>query len=279
MGTRLAISSAAAGRAIPLAAMLLAAVAAGCDKKSSPTAPTPAPVTTRVIALSGNLTFSDVPVGAFGEATLTISNTGTGVLTVAGISVSGGLTALFTASWTGGTVPAGGSQTVTVRFTPTEPASYSGTLTVNADQTSGTNTIPFSASAIAGFAGEWGGAHVITACNGTGSVQDLVCSANRGAFPPGARMIFGATLQQNGTNVTGTVNLGGLIGGVTGTAVGGILQLQGTATGNGFTAQITLWTTRVQGGQMTGNVNYNLTFAGVPGVAGIESRLDGVARR
>lgn len=252
--------------------------AAGCgDDKSSPTSPTP--TTTRIIGVSGNLAFGEVPVGTTRDATMTISNTGTATLTITGFTVTGGLSSILTASWTSGTIAAGGSQAVTIRIAPTEAGTYSGTLTVNGDQTSGTNTLPVSATSASSFSGNWSGAHTITACDGTGSMQDLACSANRGAFPVGSNMIFGANLQQSGNNVTGTVNLGGLTGSVSGTVSSGVLTLRGTATGEGFTATITLWNTTLQGSSMLGNVNYDLTLTGVPGVAGIQSRLNSVTRQ
>jgi osmotically-inducible protein OsmY len=86
-------------------------------------------------------------------------------------------------------------------------------------------------------------------------------------------------LQQNGNSVTGTVNLGGLTGSVTGTVNNGILSLQGTVTGSDFTARITAWSTTIQGTSgLAGTVNYDLTLRALPGVAGIESRLESVTR-
>jgi hypothetical protein len=259
--------------------MALAALGAACGKDgpSTPTSSTPA--NTRIIGVSGNLAFGEVPVGASRDSTLTISNSGNAALTVSGLSVSGGMSPYLTTSWTGGQIAAGGSQVVTIRFSPTEAASYSGTLTVNADHTSGTNTVAVSGSAAFSFAGAWFGGHRITACNGTGSMQDLLCSANRGAYPVGTLFRFEADLQQSGTSVTGTVNLAGLTGSVTGTVNNGVLMLQGTATGMDFTARITAWSTTIQGSSgMAGTVNYDLTYRGLPGVAGIESRLEGVTR-
>jgi hypothetical protein len=72
-----------------------------------------------------------------GDATLKISNSGTGALTVSSIAGPSG----YTLTWTSGTIGAGGSQDVTVRFVPTATQIYTGTLTVNGDQTGGTNTI------------------------------------------------------------------------------------------------------------------------------------------
>jgi len=71
---------------------------------------------------------------------LAISNNGNSTLTVTGITGPSG----YTASWTSGTIAAGANQDVTVRFTPIAETSYNGTVTVNADHTSGTNTITIS---------------------------------------------------------------------------------------------------------------------------------------
>ena len=91
---------------------------------------------TRVIALSGSLAFGTVMVDTTATRTLTISNSGTSALTVSGITYPSG----FSGAWSG-TVAAGGSQNVTVTFAPTAAQSYSGTVTVASDKTSGTDTI------------------------------------------------------------------------------------------------------------------------------------------
>jgi hypothetical protein len=255
--------------------LLVGTAACGDDGPSTPTSPT----TTRIINVSGNLAFGEVPVGSTRDATMTISNSGTGTLTVTGISTTGGFGSTLTTSWTGGTIAAGASQTVTIRFAPTEGGTYNGTLTVNGDQTSGTNTLPISATSAVSFGGTWRGGHTITACNGTGSMQDLACSANRGAYPVGTVITFGAVLQQSGNSVTGTVDLGGLIGSVSGSVTNGVLSLRGTATGSGFTAVITGWSTTVQGSSMAGTLTYDLTLAGIFGVAGIQAQLTSVTRQ
>jgi hypothetical protein len=133
---------------------------------------------------------------------------------------------------------------------------------------------------VVSFTGTWRGAHVITACNGTGSMQDLACSASRGSRPVGSALEFSATLQQSGDTVTGTISLGGLVGSASGSVANGVLSLRGTATGGGgFTAVITTWSTTMQGSAMTGNLTYDLTFTGVPGVAGIVAQLNSVTRQ
>ena len=93
--------------------------------------------TTRVIGLSGSLAFGSVKVGASANATMTISNTGNSPLAVSSISYPSG----FGGNWPSGTIAAGGSQNVTVTFSPAAAQAYSGTITVNSDATSGTNTI------------------------------------------------------------------------------------------------------------------------------------------
>ena len=91
--------------------------------------------TTRIIRLSGDLSFGSVNVGSTSQRTLTIYNDGNSTLTVSSISYPTG----FSGSWSG-TISAGSSRNVTVTFAPTQAITYSGTLTVNSDKTSGTNT-------------------------------------------------------------------------------------------------------------------------------------------
>lgn len=75
-----------------------------------------------------------------------VLNRGNATMTVTGLSGPGG--GAFVASWTQGAVAAGQWQDITVRFTPTEVRSYNGTLTVQADHTSGANTMPIVAAGI-----------------------------------------------------------------------------------------------------------------------------------
>jgi hypothetical protein len=123
-----------------LAALLLV-VSVGCDSNPAPSpSPRPDPTPTRIIGLSGNLTFGSVEIGSERELTLTISNTGTDTLNVSGITGPGG----YSASWTSGPILSHGQQVVTMRFSPTEEGPYDGTMTVTGNQTSGTNTIAIS---------------------------------------------------------------------------------------------------------------------------------------
>ena len=130
---------------------VLSAVACGSDSSSNSsvtTGPTPAQ-TTRVITVTGDLNFGQVTVGAAQIKVMTIGNNGTGTLTITGIT--GPCGSSFSASWVSGTISAAGSQAVSVRFAPTAAQSCTGVVTVNGDQTSGTNTIAVVATAVDGF--------------------------------------------------------------------------------------------------------------------------------
>jgi hypothetical protein len=261
---------------------LLAILAVKCggdsDSPATPTAPSTTP--TRVINLSGNLTFGDVLVGGVKEAALTIGNSGTAPLSVSGLTVTGGLADHSSASWTTGQIAAGGAQTVVIRFAPRAAGAYTGTVIVNGDQTSGTNTIPISGSGIAPstFSGVWTGSYVVERCDGTGSIQDVLCSS-RGVYPPGSVLPIRLTLTQTGNSVSGTFALGQVTGPANGSvSSAGVLTLQGTATGGPNTAVITSWSTRLQGDRMEGNATYNLTNSVAPGVAVMVTRLNGVTK-
>src|ERR1035441_6925209 len=92
---------------------------------------------TRIISLGGNLAFGNVAVNSSAQSTLTIYNNGNSTMTVSSISYPSG----FSGSWSG-SIAAGGSQPVTVTFSPTSAIPYGGTVTVNSpDMTSGVNTI------------------------------------------------------------------------------------------------------------------------------------------
>lgn len=263
--------------------LLLALTAAACGggkSNSTPTAPTAtATAVTRIIGLSGNLAFGEVQVGSSRAASFTISNSGNATLTVSGLSASGGIVSQSAASWTSGTIAPGGSQQVTITFRPTAAGVYAGTLTVEADHTSGSNTLSISGTAIdASFAGNWSGNYIVERCEGTGSMQDVLCSARRGIFPIGTSLPMTLNLNQSGSTVTGTFALGDVRGVATGVVTNGLLTLQGTATGGTLTAVITYWSTQVRGNAMEGFASYNLTVSGVPGVGGLVTRLGRVTK-
>jgi hypothetical protein len=130
-----------------LVTLALGLCAAACGGKSStaPTAPTPPPTPTRIISVAGTMTFGEVNFGSFADRTLTVSNTGNATLTFTSLTCSGGTgSAGFTANPTTGTIAAGASQNINVRFTPTIAQFYSCVLSVVGDQTGGNNAINIS---------------------------------------------------------------------------------------------------------------------------------------
>lgn len=92
---------------------------------------------TRVIGLTGNLAFGNVQKNHNVQRIFTISNSGTGTLTVSGITYPTG----FTGDWSSGTIAPGATQNVTVTFRPIAAQTYGGTITVASDKTTGVNTI------------------------------------------------------------------------------------------------------------------------------------------
>jgi hypothetical protein len=114
---------------------------------------------TRIISLSGNMEFGNVAVATSAQSTLNIANNGNSTLTVSSISYPIG----FSGDWSLGAISAGGSQNVTVTFSPNFATSYGGTVTVFADQTSGANTL-----AVSGTGTSVGVQVYVTASAGTG---------------------------------------------------------------------------------------------------------------
>jgi len=98
----------------------------------------------RIIGVSDNLAFGDVIVSKTKQMSFTVSNSGNSAITVSSVSYPAG----FSGSWSG-TIAAGGSQNVTVTFSPTTVQAYTGTVTVNSDKTAGLNTIAISGNGIA----------------------------------------------------------------------------------------------------------------------------------
>lgn len=133
-----------------LSLLVALTISAGCAKESA-TAPSPSTspastTPTRIISLSGSLSFGSVDVGAKATATFTIANQGNALMTITSLTVPSGMGSVLAASWTSGTIPPGLSQTVTVQFQPVAAIDYAGNITVVGDQTAGTNTIAFAGS-------------------------------------------------------------------------------------------------------------------------------------
>lgn len=101
------------------------------------------PTQTRIISLTGDLSFGNVVIGQTGTKTLNISNQGNSALTVNSITTP----QYFSANYNG-SIPAGSSVNVPITFSPVNVQSYSGTVTVNSDATSGVNTISTSGNGV-----------------------------------------------------------------------------------------------------------------------------------
>jgi hypothetical protein len=142
--------------AVPLCLSLVA-----CQSGASPTEPTstPAASVTRIIALEGDLDFGDIEVRTIAAKTLRIVNRGTGTMTVNGFTGprGGGLCqnpddievcGSVSVSWVGGDIAPSQWQDVIVTFNTAHGDSINGSVTVNANATSGTNTISISARSV-----------------------------------------------------------------------------------------------------------------------------------
>jgi len=92
---------------------------------------------------NSSLSFGNIQVGSTGQQTYTIycvSNGGNGStqpLIVSSINYPPG----FSGNWNGGTINIGQNKSVTVTFNPTQATNYSGTITINSNSTTGSNTL------------------------------------------------------------------------------------------------------------------------------------------
>lgn len=262
-------------RGVALAMPLLFAACGG-----NPTAPSPGPSTTRVMVLTGDLAFNQVEIGQAATATFTIGNTGNAPLTVTSITGTGPLTSQGAVNWTAGIIAPGASQEVRVAFYPLSLGTYSGALMVSGDQTSGTNTIRYSAEVVAGtpFAGSWSGSYRVDSCQGAGSTQELLCSAPSGGragglYPPGTVLPMALLLAQSGESVSGTLALGELTGPVTGVIANGLLTLRGSVGSGSLQVTMVHWSSRVVGRTMEGVAAYNVAMPGVLGTGVLVTTL------
>jgi hypothetical protein len=129
------------------------------------------------------------------------------------------------------------------------------------------------------FSGRWTGNYIIDRCDGTGSVQDLLCGTRRGLFPTGTSLPITLDLTQSGSAVSGTMSLGQITGVVSGAVrTNGLLTLSGVARSGTATATLTFWDTRATGSVMDGFFNFNATYVDIPGIAAISARLGSVRK-
>jgi hypothetical protein len=220
--------------------LTVASIGQGCGSESPPTTPTISP--TRIIVLGGDLALGNVLVGDRVTGTFTIRNSGNATLNITGVTGPAGVTASFT----GGTVAAGATQSVNVTFAPTSPGSLSGLVTVNGDQTGGSNTISVSASALPNLNGSWSGTQVTTGSAGAGTCSmSWIISGQTAVTFSGGWQTNGATCGQAGT-LAGSVSTSSGVMGVSFTAtfgtspctrVGGDGLFNGVMSGTNVTIQ------------------------------------------
>ncbi|MEP6915381.1 MAG: DUF1573 domain-containing protein [Acidobacteriota bacterium] len=222
-------------RVICAAALVVLAACGG-----SPSAPTGRD--SRGISLAGNLAFGSVVVGRVVTSTLTITNTGTAALVVSGLTGPAGVIA----NWASGTIPAGGAQVVTVAFVPVLAGQYGGDITVIANQTSGTNTIATSGTAVPNMNGVWTGTQTVSSFGASGTCNMVwIASGQIDATFSGTWQTSGSGCGQAGT-FSGTVSSAGGISALTFGAVVGNINCTRIAGDDFYTGLISGTTATVQ---------------------------------
>jgi hypothetical protein len=109
----------------------------------SGTGATPGPLT----ATPSSLAFGNVTINTTSSLNVSVKNTGTGLVTVSAVSISGSGFSLTPVN-TPFTMAAGTSATLTASFTPTLTGTSSGTITVTSNATNPTLSIPLSGTGI-----------------------------------------------------------------------------------------------------------------------------------
>jgi len=97
---------------------------------------------TKIIDVSGNLTFGSVSVRQQASQNFKIKNIGTEILNITSINVPNG----YSLNWNSGSVSVGSEINISVTFSPQTASSYNGNIIVNSDAQSGTNSISVTGS-------------------------------------------------------------------------------------------------------------------------------------
>jgi hypothetical protein len=196
---------------------------------------------TRIIGLAGNMAFGNLPIGATGQRTLIINNTGDSVLQVNEVTYPTG----FSGNWPGGTIAAGGHHDVTVTFSPSSPIDYNGTIALVSDKTSGIETINASgtgtalgtvqAPAISPNGGNFINAVVVTLASQTPGATIYYTTDGNDPTPSSKVYISGFTLT-NSTTLKARAFKSGWVDSQTAAAIFTITQsdTQGPAVAIGF---------------------------------------------
>lgn len=95
---------------------------------------------TKVIDISGDLSFGKISIDTEISKTFTIKSVGTGPVIISSISSPQN----FSVDWSGGTIEAGGSKDVNVKFSPSQAQSYSGEIIIQSNTSTSPNKIQVS---------------------------------------------------------------------------------------------------------------------------------------
>lgn len=129
------------------------------------------------------------------------------------------------------------------------------------------------APSVVSFAGVWSGIWVRQSCNETGAATGVFC--RQLASGP-----LSLTLTQNGSTVSGSLNLGGLQTPVSGPVSAiGTLNLTGQATTSLGTLTLQSWSSSIQTSTLAGNFAFSiLPPPGIGGTVSFGGALQGVVR-
>lgn len=102
------------------------------------------------ISTAASLNVGSIAVGQSGQATISVSNTGTADLVISSLAITGTNAAEFSVSPGSATVAAGASQDFTVTLTPAASGTRSATMEITHDATGGSTSVALSGSGIVG---------------------------------------------------------------------------------------------------------------------------------
>ena len=256
-----------------LAAALAAVLAGACTVGTTdviPTAPEPRPIRLTITPLGGGM----LSVG--GAAPFTIGGTTPAGVLGAFAEYNNGNDRYVAASWTsdndtvvaiveGGIVARGrGQATLTARF---EGLSDTETFTVEG-----------------GVPGRWSGRYVVEQCvASTGVMIDALCAQSTGRAglsPVGASIPAQMEITENGTTLTGVIQIGAIRGTLTGINRGvGFFSMQGEIRQAPHAIRILHWDTHVARDAMEGFIAYEIVIDGVNGVGSVAGKLVEMTRQ
>lgn len=185
-----------------LFALAAIVITSGCVGTTSKGAGTGSPTITMGLS-PGSVSFGDVTVGQSSTQTVTLTSTGTGILTISGISVTG---TAFTAS--GPHLPmalsAGQSTPINVLFKPTSSAADSGTVAISSNALEPTTTVALSGTGTTTVSTSILSISPASIAFGTISVGgELTKTVQLASTGTGSVTISGMTFSGSGVSVTG----------------------------------------------------------------------------